>query len=104
MAAKKKSRCPSTVPALTKALDRAKAHAKVETAKKKAASKVVALLKKKAVSKQHSVFERAAKKLTAIWEEPKKRTPKLAYNAVGEPITWHGKHLTVAEVNRRLRG
>lgn len=102
MASNKK--CPSTVLALTKALERAKGRAKVESAKKKAASKVVASLKKKATSKKHGAFERAAKKITAIWQEPKKRAAKLAYNTLGEPITWHGQHLTVADVNRRLRG
>lgn len=116
MAEKKKSKpaparkgrgCPSTVGALTKALERAKAHAKVETAKKRAGKKVAELLKKKAAAKKTSAFERAAKKLTAIWEEKPKRKTKpspLAYNELGKPITWHGQHLTIAEVNRKLAG
>ncbi len=68
MTAKKKSRCPSTVPALTKALDRAKKHVKVEAAKKKAASKVLESLKKKTVSAARAKLERASKKFKAVWQ------------------------------------
>lgn len=64
----KKPKCPSSVPALTNALARAKQKAKVEAAKKKAALKVLASLKKKKSTASAARFDRAAKKLKAIWQ------------------------------------
>ena len=67
-AAKKKSKCPSTVPALTKALGKAVQKEKIATAKKKAEAKVLAMIQKKKAASSKRKLDSAAKKLKAIWQ------------------------------------
>ncbi len=67
-AAKKKSKCPSSVAALTKALAKASVKQKVTEAKKHAEARVLALIKSKGVKAARAKLDRTAKKYKAVWE------------------------------------
>lgn len=67
-AAKKKSKCPSSVAALTKALAKASVKQKVSEAKKRAEAKVLALIKTKGAKAARAKLDRASKKLKAVWQ------------------------------------